>query len=963
MPGNDSFTKLLLHCNGSDTSTTFTDDSASGHIVTANGNSQIDTAQSKFGGASGLFDNVGDYLSVPDSADWDFGSGDFTIDCWVRFIGVVNANTFCSRSTSGTSYFYFAYETDGGGQLRFRDFNNDSPSPTRPNIARAWTPSLNTWYHVAVSRSGDDFRLFIDGVQQGATVTSTGYSFLDRSAELQIGAFSSAGTTYDMNGHIDEFRWSKGVARYTGNFTPATGEYDNITNDSFSASVLDVVSSVVAPSFVIDCTVSPSVLDASSEVLAPDVGNIEIINPSALDVVSSVISPTVIIDCLVTPSVIDVVSSVLSPTFPGLNGASYATRILSLNPLLFVTNTSPAELVKVDTTDPENITWDTVILTGIDYALDATIDELSEFIYVGGDNGKVVKVDINNLATQTLIDLSDTDSILTMQHFQSNGITYAGTENTIGELYLIDERETAIMDSDFQVLSFTEIIMESDFRIQEGKIIESSFTVLSYVTGIMTCDFKCLTQTIDSIVPIKRTEFVVFIDNVQLHDTDVDLSSIKINHTIDSKSTADFKLNRRHDRMNTDLQGNTRTITNQNTVRIEIQGTVEFEGKISNIDCQYNNSDHINITAEMTQPEPSFNQVNLSLPSLNKRLSLYDVLIQNPRIYNPYIDPDEENPIRYKGIHVELGTQEEESLSRYSDVDSFGTYAEEIQDGTFITKQNWTYFWSPTVIKPQFFASFVGGNTLGKQIPEAPDDSPFSSLKLPIFSLPSFQFPSSIASGETILIHFLYIGTSLAPVSEDLWVLKYANHRRQRIWDNIISELGVYEVGVAPFKNISCRNGVFIPKYKWSDEDDGLYSIKDAGYDFINYAKRVADLEYQKLLNINGTIFPETSCNLDLTIDGYYYFGLKLLTRCNIDNTTEAGIFKNNNGFPVGIKSITIDSSTMKVSIQADNIKSSIELEEIDGLFPDEDSLEFNTPEDSIFVAQKSDMNTMLKVE
>jgi len=55
------------------------------HTVTAYGNAQIDTAQSKFGGASGLFDGAGDYLSTPDSEDWNFGSGDFTIDFWVRF--------------------------------------------------------------------------------------------------------------------------------------------------------------------------------------------------------------------------------------------------------------------------------------------------------------------------------------------------------------------------------------------------------------------------------------------------------------------------------------------------------------------------------------------------------------------------------------------------------------------------------------------------------------------------------------------------------------------------------------------------------------------------------------------------------------------------------------------------------------------------------------------------------------
>ena len=83
--GGGAQTVLLLHCDGTDGATTFTDSSDTSHTVTANGNAQIDTDQSKFGGASGLFDGTGDYLSIPDSADWDFGTGDWTIDFLIRF--------------------------------------------------------------------------------------------------------------------------------------------------------------------------------------------------------------------------------------------------------------------------------------------------------------------------------------------------------------------------------------------------------------------------------------------------------------------------------------------------------------------------------------------------------------------------------------------------------------------------------------------------------------------------------------------------------------------------------------------------------------------------------------------------------------------------------------------------------------------------------------------------------------
>jgi hypothetical protein len=82
--GIDAYTVLMLHMDGVDTCTHFLDSELTPKAVTAVGNAQIDTAQSKFGNASALFDGAGDYLSVPDSADWAFGTGAFTIDFWTQ---------------------------------------------------------------------------------------------------------------------------------------------------------------------------------------------------------------------------------------------------------------------------------------------------------------------------------------------------------------------------------------------------------------------------------------------------------------------------------------------------------------------------------------------------------------------------------------------------------------------------------------------------------------------------------------------------------------------------------------------------------------------------------------------------------------------------------------------------------------------------------------------------------------
>lgn len=208
---------------------------------------------------------------------------------------------------------------------------------------------------------------------------------------------------------------------------------------------------------------------------------------------------------------------------------------------------------------------------------------------------------------------------------------------------------------------------------------------------------------------------------------------------------------------------------------------------------------------------------------------------------------------------------------------------------------------------------------------------------------------------------FVYYGP--AAITGDLWEIDFMNYRFQREFDDKETELSVYQIGTAPFKKLRVRNGSKITKSRWVDKSDGLYREKDAGYDFIGYAKTVAQLEYEKLQNINGAILPITSCDIELMIDGYYYYGLKLLTRVNIDNTTTPGIYKNNNGFPVAVKAIEIDSRSMRVSLKCDNQKSDQELQEIDDQFPDPESDEFNFPEESVRDFTKFDFGRFENVE
>lgn len=218
--GNDSFAKSLLHFDGVNATTTFTE-SGTARTWTANGNAQISTAQYKFGNASALFDGSGDYISTPSSTDWDLGTGDFTIEWWWRLdnngieqvpFGIVDdvSNRFIVyyNGAAGTDYIDF-YAVGGGSAGAVYTYN--------------WTPANNTWYKMAYVRNGTDFKLYIDGTAVTFTSISAAIgsgAMPDLSASLEIGRQNLGAAFSYMDGYIEEFRWSKGVARYTANFTP-----------------------------------------------------------------------------------------------------------------------------------------------------------------------------------------------------------------------------------------------------------------------------------------------------------------------------------------------------------------------------------------------------------------------------------------------------------------------------------------------------------------------------------------------------------------------------------------------------------------------------------------------------------------------------------------------------------------------------------------------------------------------
>jgi len=222
------------------------------HTVVANGNAQIDTAQSKLGGASGLFDGSGDYLSTPDSADWAFGGGDFTIDFWVRFNAlpaVGQEHAIISQLANGNNLWWIEVR-NSGGTYYWNFFQYEAGTETIA-FKRSTTLSTNTWYHVAVVRSGNSWYWFQDGTQLGTTATISA-AVANFAGSLYVGQVGN-GAWY-LNGWLDEVRVSKGAARWAGDFTPPASAY---TADSYTMLLLHMDGANGSTTFLDDSALPP----------------------------------------------------------------------------------------------------------------------------------------------------------------------------------------------------------------------------------------------------------------------------------------------------------------------------------------------------------------------------------------------------------------------------------------------------------------------------------------------------------------------------------------------------------------------------------------------------------------------------------------------------------------------------------------------------------------------------------
>jgi hypothetical protein len=193
------------------------------------GNAQISTSVKKYGTGSLAFDGTGDYLIGPTSPAFELGSGDFTIEVWLYRTadsGQYDSEIVSYGNPSTLNGWHFGLSGSSGGTQNRIQFGLNYSGYLVISTA---TIAANTWTHVAVTRSGTSFKMFINGSQDGSA-TSSATPTITTTSRLYVGtgSYDPGSVNRTITGYIDDLRITKGIARYVNNFTPPSAAYKDL---------------------------------------------------------------------------------------------------------------------------------------------------------------------------------------------------------------------------------------------------------------------------------------------------------------------------------------------------------------------------------------------------------------------------------------------------------------------------------------------------------------------------------------------------------------------------------------------------------------------------------------------------------------------------------------------------------------------------------------------------------------
>ena len=223
---------LLLHGDGANGSTTIVDSSPNPKTVTAVGDAQINTTVTDAFGRTGVgviaFDGNGDSVQTT-STDFNFSTDNFTLEGWFYYLSssilypaIITNNP--GGYTTGAAVLHIDHASYPD-KLSFWAFDYSNSAPIGVTTT---TIVYDQWNHFAVVRSGTALRLAYNGQIEATTTISASLQFNFNLPSLRIGGGTWNGANGDFPGYLDDLRITKGIARYTTNFTPPTAPFPDI---------------------------------------------------------------------------------------------------------------------------------------------------------------------------------------------------------------------------------------------------------------------------------------------------------------------------------------------------------------------------------------------------------------------------------------------------------------------------------------------------------------------------------------------------------------------------------------------------------------------------------------------------------------------------------------------------------------------------------------------------------------
>jgi hypothetical protein len=189
------------------------------------GNAQVSTSVVKYGTGSMAFDGSGDWLQIPNSQNFNFGSGNFTVEGWVYCTNTTPRQDIFTTPANGSGYNGLSFGINNGN---FEITSSWSSGSWQILFASAGAIVANTWYHFAIVRNGGTLTVYINGTStySNTTLGTNSLVFGTDPATISYGRINQGDARY-LYGNIDDFRVTKGAARYTANFTPQRSQWQD----------------------------------------------------------------------------------------------------------------------------------------------------------------------------------------------------------------------------------------------------------------------------------------------------------------------------------------------------------------------------------------------------------------------------------------------------------------------------------------------------------------------------------------------------------------------------------------------------------------------------------------------------------------------------------------------------------------------------------------------------------------